>query len=44
MNQITILGKYNQNDDLNRSKLLSVDVITTQKPIEDNISMKKEEL
>jgi collagen beta-1,O-galactosyltransferase len=40
----TILGKYNQNDDLNRSKLLSVDVITTQKPIEDNISMKKEEL
>jgi hypothetical protein len=40
----TILGKDNQNDLSARSTLVSVDVVSTQKPIEENRSMKKEEL
>jgi len=40
----TILAKNYKNDDLQGEKLLSVDVITTQKRMEENTSMKKDEL
>jgi collagen beta-1,O-galactosyltransferase len=40
----TVLGKTNPNDGMTKPILLSVDVITAQKQMEENTAMKKEEL
>jgi collagen beta-1,O-galactosyltransferase len=40
----TVLGRNNENDGSGRATLLSVDVIATQKRIEENAAMKKDEL
>jgi collagen beta-1,O-galactosyltransferase len=40
----TVLGKHNENENSGRATLVSVDVVATQKRIEENASMRKDEL